>query len=52
MIDQAARVRLLLALPRRGEALASEVHDLYRHGDSAERIAVSIAWPTWSSAAA
>jgi len=39
-VDQAARVRLLLALPRRGEALASEVHELYRHGDPAERIAV------------
>ena len=35
MIDQAARVRLLLALPRGGEALVTEVHDLYRYGDPA-----------------
>jgi hypothetical protein len=39
-VDQAVRVRLLLALPLRGEALASVVHELYRHGDPAERIAV------------
>jgi len=38
--DQAVRVRLLLALPLRGAALTSVVHDLYRHGDPAERIAV------------
>ncbi|MFI0371951.1 EboA domain-containing protein [Actinomadura sp. 1N219] len=39
-IDQAVRVRLLLALALRGQALAARSCDLYDHGDSAERIAV------------
>lgn len=39
-VDRAARVRLLLAVPLRGEPLAEVVSDLYRYGDPAERLAV------------
>ncbi|GAA1525254.1 EboA domain-containing protein [Actinomadura kijaniata] len=37
---EAARIRLLLALPLRGAELGRAVFDLYRHGDTAERLAV------------
>jgi hypothetical protein len=43
--DDAARVELLRALPRTGDALAAEVQDLYRHGDAAEKRAVLRALP-------
>jgi hypothetical protein len=39
-VDAAARARLLLALPQRGEALAAVVRHLYRYGDRAEKRAV------------
>ncbi|MBE1533922.1 EboA domain-containing protein [Actinomadura algeriensis] len=38
--DEAVRVRLLLALPARGAALAAALAELYAHGDPAERVAV------------
>src|SRR6266508_4970502 len=36
-IDDAARTVLLAAVPLRGEALATEIEALYRHGDAHER---------------
>jgi hypothetical protein len=39
-VDDAARALLLLALPLRGAALASEVSSLYRFGDADEKRAV------------
>jgi hypothetical protein len=39
-IDDAARALLLLALPLRGAALATEVNSLYRFGDADEKRAV------------
>jgi hypothetical protein len=39
-VDDAARVRLLAALPLRGPVLAAEVTAVYRHGDAAEKRAV------------
>ncbi|MEU6973473.1 EboA domain-containing protein [Kitasatospora aureofaciens] len=37
---EAARSRLLLALPTEGAELATTLDDLYRHGDTAERLAI------------
>ncbi|SEG28660.1 hypothetical protein SAMN04489712_104232 [Thermomonospora echinospora] len=39
-VDQAARARLLLALPQEGAPLGELLFDVYRYGDAAERIAV------------
>ncbi|GHE14252.1 EboA domain-containing protein [Streptomyces alanosinicus] len=39
-VADAARARLLTALPLRGAALAAEIIALYRHGDAAEQRAV------------
>lgn len=41
--DDAVRVRLLSALPLRGDALVAALERLYRHGDAAERRAVLLA---------
>jgi hypothetical protein len=39
-VDQAARARLLLALPEEGAPLGERLSEVYRYGDAAERIAV------------
>lgn len=44
-IDDAARLRLLTALPQRAEALAAEVRTIYHHGDGDEKRAVLLALP-------
>jgi hypothetical protein len=44
-VDDAARVLLLIALPLRDQALATEVSALYRYGDAAEKRAVLRALP-------
>ncbi|GII59696.1 hypothetical protein Pth03_80850 [Planotetraspora thailandica] len=39
-VDEVVRVRLLLALPRKGAELGETLFELYSHGDAAERAAV------------
>ncbi|MCI0688588.1 MAG: EboA domain-containing protein [Sporichthyaceae bacterium] len=43
--DDAARLLLLAALPRRGSELATEVTEIYRYGDADEKRAVLLALP-------